>query len=166
VDDVRFIVAPLRFVWGMVLWAGVLFLWPLVFLAVLIFGIHRMSPEEISLMKVLLVVIGPFAFDFWWTTVSRVSRHRCGKWLIAERSQGGGDYSEAEHKFLERVGKPRHFRNFALLVGSLAGSISCAHLSYNASDRQFFLCVLVGVFSPLIVMVAWRLLTGSMRESA
>jgi hypothetical protein len=65
------------------------------------------------------------------------------KWLIAERSQTGSDYSEAEQRFLQRVGKPRHFRNFALLVGSPAGSIYCAHPSYQASDRQFFLCVLV-----------------------
>ncbi len=45
----------------MVMWAVFLLLSPLLFLGVLVFGIHFMSADEIGLMKVLLVVLGPFA---------------------------------------------------------------------------------------------------------
>jgi len=67
--DVHFLTAPLRFVFGMVMWAVFLLLSPFLLIATLVFGIHFMSRDEIDLAKVLLVVIGPFAFDFWWITI-------------------------------------------------------------------------------------------------
>jgi hypothetical protein len=110
------------------------------------------------LAKVLLVVIGPFAFDFWWITIRHVSSRYKAKRLIAERSNNGDDYSEAELRFLEHVGKPRHFRNFVVLLVSFAGSVYCAHLFYNAGDQQFFVAVLAGIFSPAILVTAYKLI--------
>jgi len=58
---------------------------------------------------------------------------------------------------LEQVGKPRHIRNFVVLLTSLAGSIYCAHLFYNAGDQQFFVGVLAGIFSPAIIIAVYKL---------
>jgi hypothetical protein len=64
------------------------------------------------------------------------------------------------------VGKPRHIRNFLVLVVSFAGSAYCAHLFYNTGDQQFFFGVLAGIFSPAIVIAAYSLLLRLMKESA
>jgi hypothetical protein len=69
-SDMRFLTAPLRFVWGMVMWAVFLLLSPFLLGFVMAFGIHFMTADEIGLMKVLLVVLGPFAFVFWWIIIS------------------------------------------------------------------------------------------------
>ena len=156
-SDVRFLTAPLRFLWGMIVWAIVLLLSPLLLVFVLVFGTHFMSRDEIGLMKVLLVVLGPFAFDFWWIIVRHVSSRNRAKRLIASRSATGEEYSEAELRFLERADKPRHFRNFVVLLTSFAGSVYCAHLFYNAGDQQFFLGVLAGIFSPAIIIAVYKL---------
>ena len=41
--DVHFLTAPLRFVFGLAMWAVILLLSPLIVLAALVFGIHFMS---------------------------------------------------------------------------------------------------------------------------
>jgi hypothetical protein len=156
-SDVHFLAAPFRFLWGMFMWAIVLLLSPLLFLGILVFGIRSMSADEIGLMKVLLVVLGPFAFDFWWIIVRQVSSRYKAKRLIASRSQSGDDYSDADLRFLEQVGKPRHIRNFVVLLTSLAGSIYCAHLFYGAGNLQFFVGVLAGIFGPAITVAAYKL---------
>jgi hypothetical protein len=69
--DVHFLSPVLRFVWGMAMWAVFLFLSPLLLIVMLVFGIHAMSPDEIGLMKMLLVVLGPFALVFWWISAYR-----------------------------------------------------------------------------------------------
>ena len=156
-SDVHFPTAPLRFVWGMVMWAVFLLLSPLLFLGVLVFGVHFMSADEIGLAKVLLVVVGPFAFDFWWLTIRHVSSRYKAKRLIASRSETGDDYSDADLRFLEGVTKPRHLRNFAVLLVSFVGSVYAAHLFYGAGDPQFFVGVLAGIFSPAIIVAAYKL---------
>ena len=144
--------------WGMIMWAIVLLLSPLIFLGVLVFGIHFMSRDEIGLTKILLVVLGPFALTFWWIIVRQVSSRYKAKRLIAERNETGEEYSDADLRFLERAGKPRHLRNFVVLLVSFAGSVYCAHLFYNAGDQQFFVGVLLGIFSPAILMTAYKLI--------
>jgi hypothetical protein len=123
-----------------------------------------MNPDEIGLVKVLLVVLGPFAFDIWWITISHFSGHYRAKRLIAERSQTGDDYSEAELRFLEQEGKPHHLRNLGILLLSLFGSVFAAHLFYNAGDQLFFVGVLAGIFSPAIMVGAYKLSLRFMRE--
>jgi hypothetical protein len=157
-DNFRLLTAPLKFVWGMLIWAIVLFLSPLLFLGVLVFGTHFMSRDEIDLMKVLLVVVGPFAFDFWWIIVRQVSGRYRAKRLIASRDQNGEDYSDADLRFLEQVGKPRHLRNFVVLIVSFVGSVYAAHLFYGSGDQLFFLGVLAGIFSPAILVTAYKLI--------
>ena len=100
----------------MVMWAVFLLLSPFILLGVLVFGIPFMSADEIGLMKVLLVVLGPFAFDIWWITIRLVSSRYRAKRLIASRNETGTDYSDAELRFLEQVGKSHHFRNFVVLL--------------------------------------------------
>ena len=141
----------------MVMWAVVLLVSPLIFLGVFLFGIHRMSPDEIDLMKVLLVVLGPFAFDFWWITIRHLSSRYRAKRLIAEHSDSGDDFSEAELRFLEQVSKPRHLRNLGVLLTSLTGSVFAARLFYNSGNIQFFFGVLAGIFSPLILITAYKM---------
>ena len=156
-SDFHFLAAPFRFLWGMIMWAIVLLLSPLLLVFVLVFGTHFMSRDEIGLAKVLLVVLGPFALTFWWIIVRQVSSRYKAKRLIASRSQTGEEYSDAELRFLELVGKPRHLRNFAVLLVSFAGSVYCAHLFYNAGDQQFFVGVLAGIFSPAIIIAIYKL---------
>jgi hypothetical protein len=151
--------AALGFLPGMMMAAIVLFLSPLLFLFVLVFGAHFMSRDEIGLMKVLLVIVGPFAFVFWWIAISHISGRYRTKRLVAEGRQTGYDYSDAELTFLQRVDKPKHLRNFVVLLASLVGSIGCAFLCYNMGDRMFFLGVLVGIFSPAIGIAAYAFLT-------
>jgi hypothetical protein len=140
----------------MVMWAVVLLLSPFILFGVLVFGIHRMSPDEIDLMKVLLVVLGPFTFDFWWITVRYVSSRHRAKRLIAERSLTGDDYTEEELKFLEQVGKPRHLRNLGVLFTSLVGSLF-GPLFRNSGNVRFLFGVLAGIFSPAIVTAAYKM---------
>ena len=158
--DVHFLTAPLRFIFGLAMWAVILLLSPLIVLAALVFGIHFMSRDEIGLMKVLLVVLGPFAFVLWWIIIRRVSNGYRAKRLIACRNQTGHDFSDSELKFLERADKPRHIRNFVVLLVSFAGSVYCAHLFYNSGDQQFFVGVLAGIFSPAIIVAACKALIG------
>jgi hypothetical protein len=143
-SNVSFLTVPLRFLWGVTMWAVFLLMSPFLLVFVLVFGIHRMSPDEIGLMKVLHVILGPFAFDFWWIAIRHLSSRYKAKRLIAERSNNGDDYSDADLRFLEQVGKPRHFRNFVVLLVSFVGSVYAAHLFYNSGDQQFFLGVLAG----------------------
>ena len=116
-----------------------------------------MSPDEIGLVKVLLVLLGPFALDIWWITISHFSGRYRAKRLIAVRSEAGEEYSEAELRFLEQVGKARHLRTFGVLLLSLAGSVCGAWLFGNAGDPLFFLGVVAAIFSPAIIMGAWKL---------
>jgi hypothetical protein len=156
VDNLRFLFAPLRFVWCMMIWVIVLFLSPLIVVGVLVFGTGFMSADEIDWAKVLLVVVGPFAFVFWWITIRHVSSRHRAKHLIASRNQTGDDYSEAELRFLEYAGKPKHLRNVVVLAVSLAASLYCAHLFYHAGDPQFFLGVIAGILSPAIMITIWN----------
>jgi hypothetical protein len=155
-----FLAAPVRFVWHMFLWAIFLLASPSLLIVVLIFGIRVMSADEIALTKVLLVVLGPFALILWWIVVHRVTNHCRAKCLIARKSQTGDDYTDGELRFLEQVGKPRHFRNFIVLVISLAGSIYAAMLFHHAGDIQFFCVVLAGIFSPAIILAGFKVITG------
>jgi hypothetical protein len=75
-----------------------------------------MSPDEIVLTKILLVVLGPFALTLWWIVVRRVSNHCRVKSLIARKSRIGDEYTDAEFRFLGQVGKPRRVRNFIVLI--------------------------------------------------
>jgi hypothetical protein len=156
VKGLRFFTAPLQFIWGMAMWAIFLFLSPIMFFGLLIFGVRWMSPDEIGLMKVLLVFLGPFAFDLWWITIGHFSGRTRAKRLIANRSQIGDDYTEADLRFLKQVGKPRRLRTLGVLLLSLAGSFCGAWLFYNSGDQLFFVGVLSGVFSPAIMVGANR----------
>ena len=155
-----FLAAPIRFVWHMFLWAVFLLASPFLLIPVLIFGVRIMSADEIWLTKILLVILGPFALVLWWIVVRRVTNYWRAKRLISRRSQAGDDYTDAELRFLEQAGKPRHIRNFIVLTVSLAGSIYSAMLVPRASDMQFFLIVLVGIFSPAIIVAVYRALFG------
>jgi len=155
-----FLAAPIRFVWHMFLWAVFLLVSPFLLIAVLMFGVRIMSADEIWLTKILLVILGPFALVLWWIVVRRVSHTLRAKRLISRRSQTGEDYTDAELRFLERVGKPRHIRNFIVLAVSFAGSIYAAMVFQGAGDMQFFAVVLAGIFSPAIIIAACKALFG------
>ncbi len=158
--DVRAITAPLRFLWHMALWAIFLLVSPLLFVGVLVFGLRIMSADEIWLTKALLVVLGPFALTLWWIVVRRVSHGCMAKWLIARRGGADGDYTDAELRFLEQAGKPRHIRNSVVLAVSLAGSIYAAMLFQSAGDMRFFSWVLAGILSPAIIVATMKTLFG------
>ena len=165
-NDMRFLTSPLKFLWGMAMWAVFLLLSPIIVFGLLVFDIPFMSADEIGLMKVLLVVLGPFAFVFWFILISHFGGRYRAKRLIAERSETGDDYTESDLRFLEQVSKPRHLRTFGVLLLSLAGSVCGAWLFGNAGDPLFFLGVLAGIFSPAIMVAVYKLSVRFMRESA
>jgi hypothetical protein len=156
--ELQLLIAPLRFVWGMFLSGIFLLLSPLLLLG-LLFGSALMTPEEIGLMKVILVVVGPFAFIFWWIIIGRYR----AKSLMSPRSETGCDFSNEEIAFLATAGKPRHIRNFVLLLVSLCGSVFCAHLFYSSGDQEFLIGVLAGILSPAIMVGFWRLMRRTSR---
>ena len=45
-----------------------------------------------------------------------------------------------------------------MLIMSLVGSVFAARLFYNSGNIQFFFGVLAGIFSPLIIIAAYRFL--------
>lgn len=145
--------SPLRFVRGMAIWAVVLFLSPILFLFVLLLGFHRLSSDEIGLMKVLAVVIGPFASTFWFILISVFSRQRRARRLISSHTRTGDGYSESELRFLERENKPRHLTNLLVLLLSFSASVCCAYLFSDAGDLLFFLGVSTGIVSPALVVL-------------
>ena len=155
-----FLATPIKFVWHMLLWAVFLLASPFLLIAVLMFGIRIMSADEIWLTKILLVILGPFALVLWWIVVRRVSHAYRAKRLISRRSLTGDDYTDGDLRFLEQVGKPRHIRNFVVLTVSLAGSIYSAMQFHGAGNTQFFLVVLAGIFSPAIIVAAYKALFG------
>jgi hypothetical protein len=158
-----FLIHLLKFVWGMLVGAIFLLFFPLILIIGLLFGTHFMNPDEIGLMKVLLVVVGPFAFTFWYIIISRASGSRRAKRLMALPTETGDDYTDEEIGFLQRVGKPRHLRNLGVLVTSFVASVYCAHIFYHGGDQEFFFGVLGGIFSPIILAGAWRLMRGTGR---
>jgi hypothetical protein len=158
-----FLIHILKFVSGMLVGAIFLILSPLLLIIGLLFGTRFMSPDEIGLMKVLLVVAGPFAFTFWWITISHFSRRYRAKRLIALRSAIGDDYMDEELRFLEQVGKPRHLRNLGVLATSLVASVYCAHIFYNGGDQKFLFGVLGGIISPAMLGGALWLMRGTGR---
>jgi hypothetical protein len=155
-----FLATPIRFIWHMLLWAVFLLASPFLLIVILSYGVRIMSADEIWLTKVLLAVLGPFALTLWWIVVRRVSNSYRAKRLIASKTESSDDYSDAELRLLERVGKPRHIRNFVVLTVSLAGSIYSAMVFQSAGDMQFFIAVLAGIFSPAIIVTACKALFG------
>jgi hypothetical protein len=156
----RFLTTPLRFMFGMLMWAVFLLISPLLFVVTVMFGIRFMSPDEIGLSKVLLVVLSPFALVLWWIIIRRVTNDYRAKRLIAHRNQTGNDFSDSELNFLERADEPRHIRSSVVLLVSFAASVYCAHVFYNSGDQQFFVGVLAGIFSPAIIVAAYKALNG------
>jgi hypothetical protein len=53
--------APLRFAWGMLVWAVFLLLSPLLIIATLGFGARFMSADDIALTRVLLAALAALA---------------------------------------------------------------------------------------------------------
>lgn len=152
--------APIRFVWHMFLWVIVLLAFHFLLITVLIYGIRIMSTDEICLTKILLVIRGPFALALWWIVVRRISHHYRAKCLIARKSRSRDKYTDDELRVLEQVGKPRHIRNFVVLIISLSGSIYAATLFQSKGDMQFFFGVLVGISSPVIIVAVYKAVSG------
>jgi hypothetical protein len=95
----------------MLMWAVFLFLSPFILLGVLVFGIHRMSADDIGVMKVLLVVLGSFAFVFWW-----IAEFKIIDWKGADSVREGllfkdfftlAESATTKQKFLYVTGDPR-----------------------------------------------------------
>ena len=157
----RLLTAPLKFVWGMLMWAVFLLLSPLLLVGVLVFGIHFMSRDEIDLVKILLVVLGPFAFDFWWITIEHFSGRYRAQRLIAQRSETGDEYTEADlssckawtSRITSAISLCSSFR--------LSGRFTAAHLFYGAGDQLFFVGVLAGILSPVIIIAAYKVVRRS-----
>ena len=110
-------------------------------------------------MKVLLVVLGPFAFVLWWIIIRRVSNGYRAKRLIAclkptwarflglgIEISGTGGQAEAHSQL--RCAHWCRSRD----------RCTAAHLFYNSGDQQFFVGVLAGIFSPAILVTAYKLI--------
>jgi hypothetical protein len=154
-SDVHFLTAPFRFMWHMVIWAVFLLLAPFIFIAVLVFGLPYMSADEISVLKVLEVVVGPFGFVIWWIIITHFAERRRARRLMQERGDDESNYTDAELQFCESVGKPHHLRTFGVLLVSFAGSVFTAYLLHAAGDQQFLVVVLLGICTPALVSLLW-----------
>jgi hypothetical protein len=137
----------LKFAWGMIMWAVFLLLSPLIFLGVLVFGIHFMSADEIGLMKILLVDEGgyrqdpsfPFAPDY--DLFSRIgARHllaNLAEPLVLWRIHSGNtSFRNAEQQIQSEVFIS--FRNVCTLITDQNRTIDARYHDFLGL-RAFFL---------------------------
>jgi len=146
-NDVHFLIAPLRFLWRSFLILLFLFLAPAIMLVVPLLVVHYFPGDDaIGLLKVLLGVLGPFACAFWLVIASAYPAAR-------QAVREGRRY---------RAGLRGHLKAIAFMVIgffiSAAAMLWVATSSQHDSDTVWFIKAYVAVFSPMILLLAWRLL--------
>jgi len=146
-SDVHFLTAPLRFILRSILWFIFLFFAPAIFLVVPLAVVHFFPGDDaIGLLKVLLGVLGPFACAFWLVIASAYPAARQavreGRWY--------------------KAGLRGHLKAIAFMVigfvMSAAAMLYVVQSARHDSDTVWFIKAYVAVFSPMILLLAWRLL--------
>jgi hypothetical protein len=143
--------AILRFIWRSILTFLFLLCAPAILLIVPLLVVHYFPGDDtIGLLKVLLGVFGPFAASFWFLLSSEFP-----KFYAAARD--GGHVNGGIGFHLKAIGK----MVFAFLMsGALAFYVGAPrfHVASADSDSLWFVEMYFAVFSPIFLLLAWRLL--------
>ena len=143
--------AILRFIWRSILTFLFLFFAPAILLIVPLLAVHYFPGDDtIGLFKVLLGVFGPFAASFWFLICCEFP-----KFYAAARD--GGHVNGGIGFHLKAIGK----MVFAFLMsGALAFYVGAPrfNIASTESDSLWFIEMCVAVFSPIFLLLAWRLL--------
>jgi hypothetical protein len=156
-NDVQFLTAPLRFIWRSILAFLFLLFAPAILLAVPLLIAHYFPGDDtIGLLKVLLGVFGPFAASCWFLLSCE-----CPKFYAASRD--GGHVRGGIGFHFKAIGK----MVFAFLMsGALAFYVGAPrfNVASNESDSLWFLEMYLAVFSPIFLLLGWRLLKSVFRN--
>ena len=149
-NDVHFLTAPLRFIWRSILTFLFLFFAPAILLVIPLLVVHYfLGDDTIGLLKVLLGVLGPFACSFWLIIASAYPE----AWLAAREG----------HRY--QPGFRGHLKATAFMVIgfvlSAAAMLYVAQSARDDSDSVWFVKVYLAVFSPIFLLLGWRLLRSS-----
>lgn len=143
--------AILRFIWRSILTVLFLFFAPAILLIVPLLVVHYFPEDDtIGLLKVLLGVLGPFAASFWFLICCEFP-----KFYAAARNGGHANGGIGFH--VKAIGK----MVFAFLMsGALAFYVGAPRFNIASaeSDSLWFIEMYLAVFSPIFLLLAWRLL--------
>jgi|ERR1039458_576724 hypothetical protein len=143
--------AILRFIWRSILTFLLLLFAPAIFLVVPLLVVHYFPGDDtIGLLKLLLGVFGPFAASFWFLICCEFP-----KFYAAARDGGYVNGGIGFH--LKAIGK----MVFAFLMsGALAFYVGAPRFNVASaeSDSLWFIEMYFAVFSPILLLLAWRLL--------
>ena len=146
--------AILRFIWRSILTFLFLFFAPAILLIVPLLVVHYFPGDDtIGLLKVLLGVFGPFAASFWFLICCEFP-----KFYAAARDGGHVDGGIGFH--LKAIGK----MVFAFLMsGALAFYVGAPRfkIASTESDSLWFAEMYFAVFSPIFLLLGWRLIKGA-----
>jgi hypothetical protein len=143
--------AILRFIWRSILTFLFLFFAPAILLIVPLLVVHYFPGDDtIGLLKVLLGVFGPFAASFWFLI--------CGEFpKVYATARDGGHVNGGIGFHLKAIGKIV----FAFLMsGALAFCVGAPkfNIASAESDSLWFIEMYVAVFSPIFLLLGWRML--------
>ena len=143
--------AILRFIWRSILTFLFLFFAPAILLVVPLLVVHYFPGDDtIGLLKVLLGVFGPFAASFWFVLSCEFP-----KFYAAARD--GGHVTTDIGFHVKAIGK----MIFAFLM-SAAFSFYVGAPGFNIasteSDSRWFIEMYLAVFSPIFLLMGWRLI--------
>jgi len=141
----------LRFIWRSILTFLFLLCAPAIILIVPLLVVHYFPGDDtIGLLKVLLGVLGPFAASFCFLICCEFP-----KFYAAARD--GGQVNGGVGFHLKAIGK----MVFAFLMsGALAFYVGAPRFNIASaeSDSLWFIEMYLAVFSPIFLLLAWRLL--------
>ncbi len=159
-NDVHFLTAPLRFIWHSLLWFVFLLFAPLLYWTIPFACIAVDPNSDFRMLVFAYMALGPFVSAFWTMIVCMLSRYRrmTSDGRPYERSLGG-------------VAAAFGFMLFGFF-GSLAAELLFCFLfgvptytsdvPVNAAYwNLWFAGAGIAVFSPVILLLAWRLLVSS-----
>ena len=149
-NDVHFLTAPFRFIWHSILIFLFLLFAPAILLVVPLLVVHYFPGDDtIGLLKVLLGVFGPFACAFWLIIASPYPE----AWRAAHEG----------HRY--QPGFRGHLKAVAFMViGFLMSAAAMLYVVQSArddSDTVWFIKAYIAVFSPILMLVGWRVLRSS-----
>jgi amino acid permease len=143
--------AILRFIWRSILTFLFLFFAPAILLIVPLPVVHYYPGDDtIRLLKVLLGVLGPFAASFWFLLSCEFP-----KFYAAARD--GGHVNGGIGFHLKAIGK----MVFAFLMsGAFAFYVGAPrfNIASSESDSLWFVEMYLAVFSPIFLLLGWRLI--------
>jgi len=157
-NDVHFLTAPFRFIWHSILIFLFLLFAPAILLVVPLLVVHYVPGHDtIGLLKVLLGVLGPFAASFWFLLSCELPQ-----FFAAARDRGHVKGGIGFH--LKAIGK---MVLAFLMSGALAFFVGVPRFNIASaeSDPLWFIEMYLAVFSPIFLLLGWRLFKSLFRNA-